>query len=87
MSSVYVVKLKLLMRKVTIKEKPGNWESALDGDVGKKFKTLLKDMDELRMVKSPRNLISKEGQFKEDESREASCSLVYLRWEDSSVKC
>ncbi len=53
-------------------------------------------MDELRKTRFPRSLIQLEGQFKipilmmfGDGSREACCSLIYLRWErnDSQVVC
>jgi hypothetical protein len=94
--SLYIVKWKLLMRKVTLKGKNGGWESVLDQEEEEEFRGLLQDMDELRKIRFPRCVCPLEGQFKKslllvcgDGSREACCSLVYPRWErdDGSVCC
>jgi hypothetical protein len=45
--SVYMVKWKLLMRKVTLKGKSGEWESALDQEEEEEFRGLLWDLNEL----------------------------------------
>jgi hypothetical protein len=45
--SVYMVKWKLLMRKVTLNGKGGGWESALDREEEEEFRGLLRDMNEL----------------------------------------
>jgi hypothetical protein len=93
--SVYMVKWKLLMRKVTLKGKSGRWEFALDQEEEEEFRGLLRDRDELRKIRFPRCVFPLEGQFKKplvlvfgDRLREACCSLVYLRWErDDSLVC
>jgi hypothetical protein len=45
--SVYMVKWKLLMRKVTLKRKGGRLESTLDKEVEEEFRGLLRDPNEL----------------------------------------
>ncbi len=52
--SVYMVKWKLLMRKVTIKGKEGNWETPLDKEEEEEFRQLLRDLKELREIRFPR---------------------------------
>jgi hypothetical protein len=42
---VYMVKLKLLMRRVTMKKKAGGWESTLDSEEEKEFLILLIDLN------------------------------------------
>ncbi len=83
--SVYMVRWKLLMRKVTLKGKTGGWQSTLDPEEEEEFHGLLRDMDELRKIRFPRRVVTLEGQFKipllivfGDGSREACCSLVYF---------
>jgi hypothetical protein len=61
--SVYMVKWKLLMRKVTLKGKSGEWESALDREE-EEFRGLLWDLNELRKIRFPRCVRPLEGQFK-----------------------
>jgi hypothetical protein len=94
--SVYMVKWKLLMRKVTLKEKEGGWETSLDKEEEGEFRQLLWDLKELREIRFPRCVRPLEGQFMKpilkvfgDGSREACCTLVYLRWEreDRSAQC
>jgi hypothetical protein len=94
--SVYMVKWKLLMRKVTSKGKEGSWETPLDREEENEFRQLLRDLKELREIRFPRCIQPLEGQFKKpmllvfgDGSREACCSLVYLRWErdDGTAQC
>ncbi len=94
--SVYMVKWKLLMRKVTLKGKEGGWETPLDEEEEEEFGQLLRDLKELREIRSPRCMQPLEGQFKNpmllifgDGSREACCTLVYLRWErdDGTARC
>jgi hypothetical protein len=94
--SVYMVKWKLLMRKVTLKGKEGNWETPLDKEEEEEFRQLLRDLKELREIRFPRCVQPLEGQFRRplllvfgDGSREACCTLVYLRWEreDGSAQC
>ncbi len=94
--SVYKVKRKLLRRKITLSGKVEGWESVLDSEEEGELRSLLRDMDELRKTRFHRSVIPLEGQFKipilmmfGDGSREACCSLVYLRWErnDSQVVC
>ncbi len=46
--SVYMVKWKLLMRKVTLKGKEGNWETPLDKEEEEEFRQLLRDLKELK---------------------------------------
>jgi hypothetical protein len=46
--SVYMVKWKLLMRKVTLKGKEGGWETPLDEEEEEEFRQLLRDLKELR---------------------------------------
>jgi hypothetical protein len=92
--SMYIVKWKLL-RKVTLKGKGGGWESAVDQEEEEEFRGLLWDLNELRKIRFPRCVCPLEGQFKKplllvfgDGSREACCSLVYLRWErDDRLAC
>ncbi len=85
---VSMVSWKLLMRRVTLKGKGGGWESALDKEQEEEFRNLLRDLNELRKIRFPRCMQPLEGQFKKpmllvfgDGSREACCTLVYLRWE------
>jgi hypothetical protein len=94
--SVYMVKWKLLMRKVTLKSKEGNWETPLDKEEEEEFRQLLRDLKELREIRFPRCMQPLEGQFKRpmllvfgDGSREACCTLAYLRWErdDGTAQC
>jgi hypothetical protein len=94
--SVYMVKWKLLMRKVTLKGKEGNWETPLDKEEEEEFRQLLRDLKELREIRFPRCVQPLEGQFKRpmllvfgDGSREACCTLAYLRWErdDGTARC
>jgi hypothetical protein len=84
--SVYMVKWKLLMRKITLKGKNGGWESVLDHKEEAEFRGLLRDIDELRKIRFPRCVSPLEGQFRKplllvigDGSREACCSLIYQR--------
>ncbi len=92
--SVYMVKWKLLMRKVTLKGKEGGWETPLDKE--DEFRQLLRDLKELREIRFPWCVQPLEGQFRNpvltvfgDGSREACCTLVYLRWEreDGTACC
>jgi hypothetical protein len=94
--SVYMVKWKLLMRKVTLKGKEGGWETPLDKEEEEEFRQLLRDLKELREIRFPRCVQPLEGQFRipmlmvfGDGSREACCTLVYLCWEreDSTACC
>ncbi len=94
--SVYMVKWKLLMRKVTLKGKEGEWETPLDEEEEGEFRQLLQDLKELREIRFPRCVQPLEGQFMNpvlmafgDGSREACCTLVYLRWEreDGTARC
>jgi hypothetical protein len=94
--SVDMVKWKLLMRKVTLKGKEGGWESLLDREEEEEFRQLLRDMKELREIRFPRCVQPLEGPFARpmlmvfgDGSREACCTLVYLRWEreDGTARC
>jgi hypothetical protein len=94
--SVYMVKWKLLMRKVTLKGKEGGWETPLDKEEEEEFRQLLRDLKELREIRFSRCVQPLEGQFKipvlmvfGDGSREACCTLVYLRWEreDGTAHC
>jgi hypothetical protein len=62
--SVYMVKWKLLMRKVTLKGKGGGWESALDKEEEEEFRSLLRDLGELQKIRFPRCVQPLEGQFK-----------------------
>jgi hypothetical protein len=94
--SVYMVRWKLLMKKVTLKGKGGRWESALDKEEEEEFRSLLKDFNELQKIRFPRCVQPFGGQFKKpmllvfgDGSREACCTLVCLRWErqDGTACC
>ncbi len=94
--SVYMVRWKLLMRKVTLKGKGGGWESPLDKEEEDEFRQLLRDLNELRKIRFPRCVQPLEGQFVRpilmvfgDGSREACCTLVYLRREreDGTACC
>jgi hypothetical protein len=94
--SVYMVKWKLLMRKVTLKGKEGGWETPLDKEEEEEFRQLLRDLKELREIRFPRCVQPLEGQFKNpmllvfgDGSREACCTIAYLRWErdDGTARC
>jgi hypothetical protein len=94
--SVYMVKWKLLMRKVTLKGKEGNWETPLDKEEEEEFRQLLRDLKELREIRFPRCVQPLEGQFRRPMllvfgvgSREACCTLAYLRWErdDGTARC
>jgi hypothetical protein len=60
------------------------------------FRSLLCNLNELGRIRFPRCMQPLEGQFKKplllvfgDESREACCSLIYLRWEreDGTACC
>jgi hypothetical protein len=91
-----MVRWKLLMRRVTMKGKGGRWESALDKEEEDEFRNLLQDLNNLREIRFPRCVQPLEGQFRRplllvfgDGSREACCTLVYLRWEreDSTACC
>jgi hypothetical protein len=62
--SMYMVKWKLLMRKVTLKGKGGGWVSTLDQEEEEEFKGLLRDLNELRKIRFPRCMQPLEGQFK-----------------------
>jgi hypothetical protein len=80
--SVYMVKWKLLMRKVMLKGKEGGWETPLDKEEEEEFRQLLRDLKELREIRFPRCVQPLEGQFKNpmlmvfgDGSREACCTL------------
>jgi hypothetical protein len=86
--SVSMVKWKLLMRKVTLKGKEGGWETTLDKEEEEEFRQLLRDLKELREIRFPRCVQPLERQFRNpmllvfgDQSREACCTLAYLRWE------
>jgi hypothetical protein len=88
--SVYMVRWKLLMRKVMLKGKGGGWESPLDKEEEDEFRQLLRDLKELREIRFPRCVQPLEGQFTRpmlmvfgDGSREDCCTLVYLRWKDT----
>jgi hypothetical protein len=94
--SVYMVRWKLLMKKVTLKGKGGGWESPLDKEEEDEFRQLQMDLNELHEIRCPRCVQPLEGQFARpllmvfgDESREACCTLVYLRWEkeDGTACC
>ncbi len=94
--SVYMMKWKLLMGKVTLKGKEGGWETPLDKEEEEEFRQLLLDLKELREIRFPRCMQPLEGQFTNpmltvfgDELREACCTLVYLRWErgDGTARC
>jgi hypothetical protein len=94
--SVYMMKWKLLMRKVTLKGKEGGWETPLDKEEEEEFRQLLQDLKELREIRFPRCVQPLEGQFKNpmllvfgDGSREACYTLAYLRWEreDGTARC
>jgi hypothetical protein len=94
--SMYMVRWKLFMRKVTLKGKGGGWESPLDKEEEDKFRRLLRDLNELREIRFPRCVQPLEGQFMRpvlmvfgDGSREACCTLIYLRWEreDGTACC
>ncbi len=94
--SVYMVRWKLLMRKVTLKGKGGGWESPLDEEEEDEFRKLLRDLNELREIRFSRCVQPLEEQFMKpilmvfgDGSREACCTLVYLRWEreDGTACC
>jgi hypothetical protein len=81
--SVYIVKWKLLMRKVTLKGKEGGWESPLDKEEEEEFRQLLRDLKELREMRFPRCMQPLEGQFARpmlmvfgDRLREVCCTLV-----------
>ncbi len=83
------------MRRVTLKGKGGRWESPLDKEEEDEFRKLLQDLSELREIRFPRCVQPLEGQFRRpllmvfgDRSREACCTLVYLRWErDDGTAC
>ncbi len=62
--SVYMVKWKLLMRKVTLKGKEGGWETPLDKEEEEEFRQLLRDLMELREIRFPGCVHPLEGQFK-----------------------
>ncbi len=88
--------VKLLMRKVTLKGKEGGWETPLDKEEEEEFRQLLRDLKELREIRFPWCVQPLEGQFKNpmllvfgDGSREACCTLAYLRWEreDGTACC
>jgi hypothetical protein len=94
--SVYMVKWKLLMRKVTLKGKEGGWETPLHKEEEEEFRQLLRDLKELREIRFPRCIQPLQGQFKNpmllvfgDGSREACCTSAYLRWErdDGTARC
>jgi hypothetical protein len=93
--SVYMVIWKLLMRRVTLKGKGGGWESPLDKEEEDEFRRLLRDLNELREIRFPRCVQPLEGPFKKpllmvfgDRSREACCTLVYLRSDrDDGTAC
>jgi hypothetical protein len=92
--SMYMVKWKLLMRKVTLKGKEGGWETLLDKEEEEEFRQLLRDLKELREIRFPRCVQPLEGQFRypmlfvfRDGSREACCTLAYLRWEREDARC
>jgi hypothetical protein len=91
--SVYMVRWKLLMRRVTLKGKGGGWESALGKEEEDEFRSLLRDLSDLRKIRFPRCVQPLKGQFKRpmlmvfgDGSREACCTLVYLRWERGTAR-
>ncbi len=63
-------------------------ESALDRKEEEEFRGLLRDLNELQKIRFPRWVQPIGGPFKKplllvfgDGSREACCSLIYLRWE------
>ncbi len=94
--SVYMVRWKLLMSKVTLKGKGGGWESPLDKEEEDEFRQLLRDLNELRLIRFTRCVPPLEGQFTRpllmvfgDGSRKVYCTLVYLRWEreDGTACC
>ncbi len=68
----------------------------MDKEEEEEFRQLLRDLKELREIRFPRCVQPLEGQFKNpvlmvfgDRSREACCTLVYLRWErkDGTARC
>jgi hypothetical protein len=61
--SVYMVKWKLLMRKVMLKGKEGGWETQLDREEEEEFRQLLRDLKELREIRFSRCVQPLEGQF------------------------
>ncbi len=74
----------------------GNWETPLDKEEEEEVRQLLRDLKELREIRFPRCVQPREGQFRRpmllvfgDGSREACCTLVYLRWErdDGTAQC
>ncbi len=85
------------MRKVTLKEKGGSWENALDNEEEEEFRNLLRDLNELRKIRFPRCVQPLEGQIKRplllvfgDGSREACCTLIknsYLHLSLIKVYC
>jgi hypothetical protein len=52
--SVYMVRWKLLMRRVTLKGKVGGWESPLDKEEEDEFRRLQRDLNDLREIRFPR---------------------------------
>jgi hypothetical protein len=51
-----LVKWKLLIGKVSTKEKAGGWESDLEPEEEEEFRALLTDMDKTRKIRFPRNI-------------------------------
>jgi hypothetical protein len=58
--SIYMVRWKLLMRRVSMEEKVMHLYSALNAEDETEFRALLNDMDELRKVRFPRRIASRE---------------------------
>jgi len=93
----YTIQFKLLMRDLTGADgKPTGWDQEIPAAAAADFKRILADLKKLREVKFPRSVKPLEPVVGEpmllvfgDGSLQASCALVYIRWEmaDGSFQC
>ena len=94
----FFIRLKLLMRDLSGEEgRSVAWDEPLKEDVRERFVTLLCELEEVKSIRFPRCFVpdnTDESVKPEllcfgDGSKQAFCSLVYIRWklQDGSYKC
>ena len=96
----YTVKFKLLMRNLSEESTEVlKWDDPVGPRTERDFREILEDMKDLAKIEFPRSIKppAEAGLWKEDPilmvfgdgSREASCAMVYIRWEmqDGQVYC
>jgi hypothetical protein len=95
--SPYMVKLKLLMRKLTKEDgKVTHWDTPVSPTISEDFKQVILGLAKVREITFPRSIQPSKRPGKPpilmvfgDGSMEAICAVAYIRWEcmDGSVEC